>query len=731
MNSIYVDIITLNYRGALSLSGYTLPGCDFTFIPSPATAGTTLSLQNVVWDFGDGNTSNSLTATHNYSIPGVYDVTLIAYDQQGQPILNTYNPQVTAYDFINDELYISNSTQNQTYVDIKAGQFHELILTRQNSWRSLPPADEDNFTITLYASGSLDPLVDIETYYSSQWSHLVQNCKFLDKQVAGYSYEYVPVSAIATTSTSIYVNIDSTGEYKQCLPTDSNAVYAGSSGYATPYFTSDQPKNYLLLDASEPVIIFATLNNLKLSDSFTVNKNLTNIQGANYLNQNPTVIPDVNIRYNPAASINFTTNGICTQGDAVLSTFNIPAISWQYTQIPFIARLVDTDNFTTKFYPTLTAGTFGPNYIISLSAISNNQLVPGTFYSAFTSAVPTDIGGYFKGYFIPTVTATNVQFAASVTVNDPQYYDPDLFITIPGTASRTITGVSNTFNILSSNGVYNITKVNEDFDFGNYIGSLRYSDYQYNYATFFDKFISTFTGTANSKPYELGKTIYEKIANFTDNNSNVDTANLQALISMCNEVGFDLENVNYEYPAQLKRIVDILSIKHKKLFGDVNSFNTDFNKNFSSSSIFAKNLGTQIDILSGVFPVSAGVVAYEKFSGIYTLLYTAQLSGKSLTSVLPLSTYNLSWGWPLNAPPSLTGISIGSYYTFYSFIPTTANDIVDSVINWNDPTMTLSYSNSSYSNWVVDDGIMDNIINYEFVKGLRLFTSAANITYNN
>ena len=66
MNSTYVDILTLNYRGVLSLSGYTLPGCNFTFIPSPATASDTLSLQNVVWDFGDGTTSNSITATHSY-----------------------------------------------------------------------------------------------------------------------------------------------------------------------------------------------------------------------------------------------------------------------------------------------------------------------------------------------------------------------------------------------------------------------------------------------------------------------------------------------------------------------------------------------------------------------------------------------------------------------------------------------------------------------------------------
>jgi len=52
------------------------------------------------------------------------------------------------------------------------------------------------------------------------------------------------------------------------------------------------------------------------------------------------------------------------------------------------------------------------------------------------------------------------------------------------------------------------------------------------------------------------------------------------------------------------------------------------------------------------------------------------------------------------------------------------------VVNWNDSTLTLSFYNSGYNDWASNDGIMDNVINYEMTKGLRLFLSGTDIVYN-
>ena len=726
MSDIYVDIQTLNYRGEASLSGYTLPGCNFTFIPNLDEVDIVVSSKQVLWDFGDGTTSDGLTGVHNYKFPGVYGVRLIVYNRQGEAIVGSYIPGLTAHDFIYDNL-INDAPST---FEVKAGHFESFDILRQSSWRTVPANNSSDYTVNLYVSGTLDPFINIDSYNSSQWSHLIQNSKFLEKVVAGYSYEYIPITSITTTSTLIYVNQNAAGEYIQCLSTDTDAVIAGSTGYATPYFTSDKPKNYLS-SGSSPVIIFTTLDNRKIVDDITLDRDLSNFTGTNYFNSSPAVIADTRIRYNPATKLSLSTNGIDTQGDAILSTFNIPAISWQNTKIPFIVKLEDNDNFSTKFYPTLTAGTFGSDYIISLSAIAGNAILPGTFYSDFTSAAPTDVGGYFRGYFVPSATAVNVKIVANTRVNDPFYYSVSGFNV--SAIVRTVTGESNLFDIFPFSGKYGIAKVNEGFDFGNFLGNQRYAEYQYD-SKYFDNFLlllSAGLGHGSSKPYEFGKTVYEKIANFIDNNSNIDTANVQGLVSMSNQVGHLLEPVNYEYPPQVRRVVDILSINHKGLFGSINTFNSDFNRRNSTSSSFAVNIGTELNILSSTFPVSAGIVVYEKFSGANRLVYTAKLSGIDLTDILQLSTFNSTWGWAIPVPTPITGAQIGDYFKFYTYIPTSEGSIKNSVIDWSDSTTTLSFYTSSYVDWSKDDGIMDNIINYELTKGLRLFSSATDITYNN
>lgn len=725
MSTSCVDVKVLNHKGDVSLSGYTLPTSYFTFIPNLTAADQTISIKSVLWDFGDGTTSKEIQPRHTYKLPGIYGVSLIAYNKKGNAVSNSYVPGISAFDYIYDNLIVDSPSA----FNVKSGHYSSYTLLRQNSWRTVASDTHGDYTVSMYASGGLAPPLDIANYNGSQWSHLVQNTKFLEKRLAGFSYEYVPVTEIKTTNTLIYVNKNSNGDYKRCLSTDPDAIVAGSTGYATPYFTSDEPKNYLS-SGELPVIIFNSLNPLKIVDSLTIDKNLKEFVGANYFNLKPAVIPNTFIRYNSANKLSFSTNGIDTEGDAVLSTFNIPAISWQHTSIPFVVKLEDSDGFATKFYPTLTAGDTGANYVISLSAMSGSVLLNGTFYSNFVSAAPLNVGGYFKGYYISPSAADNVTFKASVRVQDPKYWDPDAGVYVAST-TRVVTGVSNSFNILPNTGKYNITKINEDFDFKSFWGGLRFQERQLNYTELFDNLLGYSFGDRQSKPYELGKTIYEKIANFADNNSNIDTANVHALVSMCNEVGVTLEPVNYEYPAQVKRVVDLLSIKHKKLFGDINKFDNDFN---SPGSVITKtgiNVGALIDPVTGTFPISGGVIAYEKYSGSYNLVKTAKLSGYSLSSILPLSAYSKAWGWKIQAPASVSGIQIDAYYKFYLLDSKPEGSIYESVINWNDSTMTLSFYTSSYSAWSSDDGIMDNIINYELTKGLRLFTSAANITFNN
>lgn len=297
---------------------------------------------------------------------------------------------------------------------------------------------------------------------------------------------------------------------------------------------------------------------------------------------------------------------------------------------------------------------------------------------------------------------------------------------VPYTVTRYLTGESSVFDVNSDHGVYNIQKQNENFNAEEFYSDLRYQEILIDRDIFFKEFLGTIVGDLSSQPYELGKTIYEKIANFSSNLSDVSKCNLDQLLSFCYELGVQFEQYNYPFPPQLKRIVDILSIKHKQLYGELNKYKYDFNKRFTTNPDIGRNLGNKISPVSGIITQSTPIVAYEKFSNLYKLVNTF-----NLLSTVPLSTYNYNWGWGLVAPKSISGVKISNYYDFYEYINIVEGSVYNNVIDFNNPLNTLSPYSSSYKEWSKKDGIMQNALSYELTKGLKLFLSAANIQYNN
>ncbi|MEI5638010.1 MULTISPECIES: immune inhibitor A domain-containing protein [unclassified Pseudoalteromonas] len=65
-----------------------------------------------LWRFGDGNSSDRLTTTHNYQSPGVYDVTFTQTDQLGNA--ETLATQVTITDVVQTPLSLSDLTVTQS-----------------------------------------------------------------------------------------------------------------------------------------------------------------------------------------------------------------------------------------------------------------------------------------------------------------------------------------------------------------------------------------------------------------------------------------------------------------------------------------------------------------------------------------------------------------------------------------------------------------------------------------
>lgn len=297
-------------------------------------------------------------------------------------------------------------------------------------------------------------------------------------------------------------------------------------------------------------------------------------------------------------------------------------------------------------------------------------------------------------------------------------------------------GNSNVFSIYSSvSGRYDIRKVNENFDPKEQLKSYRFQDYLRDKDRIYNDFFGTAIGTLTSKPTDLGKLVYEKISNFTDNVANVDTCNVRSLKSMyemLDETFYTFGSIDYNFPGELNRLVDIFSVNFSKLKGSRNKFDQNFNNRGyhndviranGGTPIYGVNKGEELDFLTSVLTAGKNIVAYEKFSETYTVLNTnlSVASAANLHYIDPviktytLSSYSPYWGWGLVLPENCPINLIPRHYSFYEYISGFNDKQTEGVINWADKQTTISENISSVTQW---NKIRENMINYSLAKGL-------------
>lgn len=288
---------------------------------------------------------------------------------------------------------------------------------------------------------------------------------------------------------------------------------------------------------------------------------------------------------------------------------------------------------------------------------------------------------------------------------------------------RIVRGQSNLFDILKISPVIN--KINENFDYTSTFKSYILQESLFDRRDLLDNFIGQIAGNYQSSPTTLGKTIYEKIANYVSNISDIETCNLQALESIFEQYGLTYVDFIPSAPPELRRALDILSINPNKLFGSPNVFS----ENFGLSSMeynLGINLGSKIDIETGTFVVGDPIVAYEKFSGNYklirnTIIPDSQGVPLQVGQIYPLSAINYYWGWGLiTSSKAQSGIAIDDYYIFYKYLPVYQNDTYDSVIDFNNELTTITPRQSGYEDWVKFGGSMDKTLGYALYKGLKI-----------
>jgi hypothetical protein len=436
----YVFFYVKDYSGNFTLSSYTLPNTPLEFIPD-FTSTPILTSQNAIsnkivrWDFGDGTYANGLTAKHQYKWPGEYDVRLTVYDKNGMSYDSTYRPRITILNFIHDQYQFRDF--DKFIYDLPAGKLGDPIyIDRLNSWQSYSSLSASEYTILLYASGALGDFQNEENFYKDKWSHLRSLSRFYRINSIQGNEEYILIDKIKTSNTEIYTRIFN-NKLQICKKEDEGSVFAGTSGSCEFYYADDRVKNYSGRD--QPIFLYGILDNSKLNDKYTTYNNsyeYVQYPPYGYNNLRPSVYPIVKIRHNPAEYLSISTTGIIGEGTLSTTKFNIPEISWQNTEIPFVIRLKDVNNFTTKSYPPLSSSTIDTNisyltsFDVKFDLVTQNgttfkRLSTVNFYQDFSTDTPQSIGAFYKGYFIPNSSTVNAKLTASVTIVDPPNYTKD------------------------------------------------------------------------------------------------------------------------------------------------------------------------------------------------------------------------------------------------------------------------------------------------------------------
>jgi len=285
------------------------------------------------------------------------------------------------------------------------------------------------------------------------------------------------------------------------------------------------------------------------------------------------------------------------------------------------------------------------------------------------------------------------------------------------TLEYVISGVSNRFNINEFSNNFEIRKFNDSWDATQQIHDYALPENLYEYNNLFDVYLNAMVGGLSAEQESIGRKSYERIANFVQNHVDIDTCGIDQLYSLANELDVPMDDYTIDFPVNLKRLMEIISISHQRLWGA----RCKCNKKFSTKQTCTvcghnhclNRSTTVLDINTDILTGGNKIVVKPIFGlDTYDILTTplTVTSGVCSVSVYPISAANsISW---------LTSANYDNYY-FYRYIPTFCDIQVDGVINWEDSYTTLSENVSSLSEWYGKNELVDIMLNYNLHEGLQ------------
>lgn len=251
-------------------------------------------------------------------------------------------------------------------------------------------------------------------------------------------------------------------------------------------------------------------------------------------------------------------------------------------------------------------------------------------------------------------------------------------------------GKSASFKVLDlNNGIPSIVKINEEFNTAKYFKDLALPEILNKNDIFFDEFLKSLVGDGHPFNESVGRISYERIANFMINHSNLDTAEIEQLISLAKQTLVEVKEFAQNFPSDIERLINLFSINKHYLRGQ---------KHYDSS--LENIIGEMLTITS---PISTGqtLLMKDRNSNTYQPVYVAPLSGAlSALDVYPLFYIQID---SARQP-------IFDNYFFFEY-KTIDLGYKNNIIEWNSPFNTLSYNLSTNEEWYGEDQLIENSFN--------------------
>lgn len=137
-----------------------------------------LTNESVKWDFGDGGVAAGLVVDHVFDKPGVYYIKATARDYDGRPRESKYRQKIVVSDFVKTDVkWVSDGNKNRRLDLIPAGRVSDYFdIYSTTPWRYF--LQNENHTLSVYASGSHSDYLDPDDYLTSKYAHFENTWRF-------------------------------------------------------------------------------------------------------------------------------------------------------------------------------------------------------------------------------------------------------------------------------------------------------------------------------------------------------------------------------------------------------------------------------------------------------------------------------------------------------------------------------------------------------------------------